>query len=209
MAIIHSCMWCRPREGPTIIMYTTIPTQKTTVCVWGVETGDNGQKVPGIRDAIKVVVAIVSDCGCPQVPSETLRQAKYKNPEAKNTFWRILYCMVQILQYLKSGETGDIREAVSQTRSGPLKVTRMANSIRKYAFELNYYRPQFYCDAEAVGSCTCDSLHGCLRPPPFVPQLCHYHLRAASDSSIHQDSFSCIALRRKYVHWTNNCRISH
>jgi len=94
---------------------------------WKQET--MAKKAPGIRDAIKVVLAILSDCGCPQVPSETLRQAKYNKPEAKNTFWRILYCMVQILQYLKSGDTGDIREAVSQTQSGPLKVTRMAHTV--------------------------------------------------------------------------------
>ena len=144
------------------------------------------KKAPGIRDAIKVLLAILSDCGCPQVPSETLRQAKYNKPEAKNTLWRPLYCMVQILQYLKSGDTGDIREAVSQTQSGPLKVTRMAHSIRKYAFELNYYRPQFYCDAEAVGSCELLLFFAwLLETTSFVPQLCHYHLRAASDSSIH------------------------
>ena len=143
------------------------------------------QRALGIRDAIKVLLAVLSDCGFPHVPSETFRQAKYNEPEAKSAFCMILYCTLQILQYLQSVGSGDIRQTVDITQNYSITNAKMVYGIRKNAFELHYYRPEFYSDAESVGSCEFLLFFAwLLRTTSFMSQLCQYHVRAARDSSI-------------------------
>ena len=61
----------------------------------------------------------------------------------------------------------------------------MVHGIRKYAFELHYYRPEFYSDAESVGSCELLLFFAwLLQTTSFLSQLCQYHMRTARDSSI-------------------------
>ena len=135
-------------------------------------------KAPGIRDTIKVLLALLSDCGCPHVPSESFRQAKYNKPEAVEAFWRILRHLLRVLHFLESGDTRDVREVATESSSEETKTA--SHCVRTLALELNYHRPEFYANIDSVGSCELLLFFAwLLQATSFTSQLQLYHLQAA------------------------------
>lgn len=133
-------------------------------------------KIPGIRETIKVLLALLTDCGCPHIPSESFRQAKYNKPEAVKPLWKMLHHLLCVLDFLKSGDLQDVREHTTTSCSEEMKM--VIHYVRKRALELNYRRLEFY--VESVGSCELILFFAwLLQATSFVPQLQSYHLNAA------------------------------
>lgn len=133
-------------------------------------------KVPGIRETIKVLLALLTDCGCPHVPSESFRQAKYDKPEAVKPFWKMLQHVLCVLDFLKSGRMQDVREHTATSCSEDMKMVTL--HVRKRALELNYHRLEFYVDP--VGSCELLLFFAwLLQATSLISQLQSYHLNAA------------------------------
>jgi hypothetical protein len=129
----------------------------------------------GIRDCVRVLLAILTDCGCPHIPSESFRLAKFDKTEAVEPFWRILHhvlCVHRLL--LVSRDQGDLREVARECcSSGDVSLC-----VRKRALELDYCRSQFY--GEEVGSRELLLFFAwLLQATSLVPQLQSYHVNAA------------------------------
>lgn len=133
-------------------------------------------KRAGIREAVKVLLALLTDCGCPHIPSESFRQAKYNSPEAVQPFWTILYHLVPVHQFLNSGKLGDIRNTKGEGGR------TLIHFVRKYALELNYHRVELYIDT--VGSCELLLFFAwLLQETSLVSQLQTYHIRTVQHNT--------------------------
>ena len=130
-------------------------------------------KRAGIREAVKVLLALLTDCGCPHIPSESFRQAKYNSSEAVQPFWTILYHLVHVHLYLKSGKLGDIRSIKEEGGRAHIQF------VRRHALELNYHRHGLYIDTAAVDSCELLLFFAwLLKETSLVSQLETYHINA-------------------------------
>ena len=137
-------------------------------------------QAPGIREAVKVLLSLLTDSGCPHVPSESFRQAKYDRPEAVEPFWRILQHVLCVLQFLKSGDLRDMREVATYTvtQCGSEDVKKIRLYVKKHALDLKYHRLEFY--AESVGSCELLLFFAWLfHATSFVSRLQSYHMNSA------------------------------
>ena len=134
----------------------------------------------GIRETVKVLLSLLTDSGCPHVPSESFRLAKYNKPEAVEIFWGILQHAVYVNHFLQTGDLRDIREITSNySDCGGMK--RVVLYIRKCALDLGYHRTEFYVDA--VGSCELLLFFAwLLHQTSFVSHLQTYHVNAALHS---------------------------
>ena len=141
-------------------------------------------QTPGIRETVKVLLALLTDCGCPHVPSESFRQAKYDRPEAVEPFWRILQHVLCVLQFLKSGDLRDMREVIATATATATHCgsnEKIALSVRRHALDLQYHRPKFYADS--VGSCELLLFFAWMfHATSFISRLQSYHVNAALHS---------------------------
>ena len=141
-------------------------------------------RAPGIRETIEALLTIFSGHGFPPVSSESFRQAKYSKPEAVATFWRLLYCMLHVLQSVQCGSTEDVRKVATTSQNYCSDLKKMAHSVRRCAFEMNYHRPEFYCDIDCISSCELLLFFAwLLKATSFISQLHSYHLAMAECKS--------------------------
>lgn len=136
----------------------------------------SSSKVAGIRENIRILLALLTDCGCPYIPSESFRQAKYDKPEAVKPLWKMVQHVLCVLDFLKSGNMQDVREHTATSSYEEMKMVIL--HVRKRALELNYHRLDFYVDS--VGSCELLLFFAwLLQATSFISQLQSYHLKAA------------------------------
>ena len=133
-------------------------------------------KAPGIRETVKILLALFADCGCPHIPSESFRQAKFNKPEAVEPFLKVLQHVLRVLHFLKSSDARDIREAITVTTHN--SSDEVVHRVRKCALELGYHRMEFYIGG--VSSCELLLFFAWLfQATSFISQLRSYHLSAA------------------------------
>ena len=135
---------------------------------------------PGIRETVKVLLDLLRDCGCPHVPSESFRLAKFDQPQALEPFWRLLHHLLSVHLLLGSGDLSDLREA-GKDCCGSSEINHVSLCVRKRARDLGYVRVGLYVDG--MGSRELLLFFGwLLQSMSLVRQLQRYHVRSALDS---------------------------
>ena len=146
--------------------------------------GVMSSKAPGIRETVKVLLTLLTDSGCPHVPSESFRQAKFNKAEAMEPFWMILQHVVSVHQFLKSGDLRDMREVVTSarhcSRSSTLERKKAVLQVKTYALEIGYVRLEFYEDTTSSREQLL-FFAWLLQAVSLTSQLQSYHTNAALD----------------------------
>ena len=126
---------------------------------------------------MRVLLALLADCSCPHIPSESFRLAKFNKPEAVDPFWRILHHLTSLHLLLQAGDLTDLKDAPKDCCNSS-EITHVGLRVRKRALDLGYTRSQFYVDE--VGSRELLFFFAWLiQEVSLVSQLQTYHLRAA------------------------------
>ena len=134
-------------------------------------------RAPGIRDTVRVLLALLVDCSCPHIPSESFRLAKFNKPEAVDPFWRILHHLTSLHLLLQSCDLTDLKDAPKDCCNSS-EITHVGLCVRKRALDLGYTRSQFYVNE--VGSRELLFFFAWLiQEVSLVSQLQTYHVRAA------------------------------
>ena len=137
---------------------------------------------PGIRETIHTLLSILADNGVPRIPSESFRRAKFNQPEAIDSFWNVLFCVIQLAHSLESGcSYGPVSCVTQHIKTGhPSK--QKAVYVRWHLFSLGYVRTAFFSDC--VGSReSVLALAWLLHKTDLFTRLTFYHLSAAN--SVH------------------------
>lgn len=140
----------------------------------------------GIREIIHTLLSIFADNGIPRIPSESFRRAKFNQPEAINSFWSTLFCVVQLVQSLEANKL-DCNSDLPSFDTHHYKTDKLSRKtivyVRWHLFSLGYNRTNFFSDP--IGSRELLlALAWLFHKADLFKKLSEYHLLAANSIRI-------------------------
>ena len=132
-----------------------------------------------IRESIQLLAQILTSCGCPKLPSEVFRRAKFNQPSVTTELWQLLSHAVRVSNALDEGRAPEIPFAIISDKNLP----QAALQVKGYLLVcLGYARSAFFSvDHSQISSRELLLAFGwLLRQSNFFLRLKTYHATAVN-----------------------------
>ena len=105
-----------------------------------------------IRDAIHLLLSILSECGLHRVPSECFRRAKFNQEDAVKDFWKLTFHIMQAIRFLEGDTCVGTLNTIMFHSITEMNFPLAQAMLRQYLFDLGYERMNFFVDVDCIGS---------------------------------------------------------